>query len=887
MPKTLYLIDGHAQVYRAFHAVEGLTSPDGRPTGAAYGFTRMLLDLVRRHHPDHLVAVFDAPGKTFRHERYPDYKATRKPTPPELLQQIPVIQDIVKAYSIPVFSLSGWEADDLLGALAMQGAAAGVDVVLVTGDKDCGQLLSERIRMYDPRKDVFTTVESFTEKKGLPPEKLVDLMGLWGDTSDNIPGVPGIGQKIGTSLILKYGSLDQLLHHAAEVKGKRGEKLRECKDLALLSRELATIRTDAPVRLDLTAAATSRPDRDELARIFQDLGFRSLLRELNEGAVKKEEKRGYVLVDSPERFKAFMKALKKESHLSVDTETTSRNPMLAQLVGISISWEARSGYYLPFRAPEGSSILGAEQLKAIGTILEDPTVTKTGQNLKYDMIVLRRAGIHLAGVTFDSLLASTLLDGHLRDHDLDSLALRHLDLVKIPTKDLIGTGKKQITMDQVPVEKVCEYACEDADVAWRLEEALDALLQKRDERYILDEIELPLLQVLADTQMIGIRVDRELLARLSDEISLMLNALTEEIHSLAGHEFNIASPKQLAQVLFEEMDLPVIRKTKTGPSTDEAVLTELAARGHELPDRVLYFRKYAKLKNTYLDALPALIHPETGRLHTTLSQTTTATGRLSSREPNLQNIPVRTDKGHGIRAAFVPADGWQMLAADYSQVELRMVAHYSDDNVLRQAFAEEQDIHRVVAAEVNAVDPEDVTPEQRSAAKAINFGIIYGQRAHGLSQATGMSFAEAQDFIDSYFARFPQVKGWIDKTITQAHADGFVRTLRGRRRQIPELASSNRNRRSAAEREAVNTVIQGSAADLIKIAMINIHQRMPEATPTSRMLLQIHDELLFEAPLEEIDQLKDLVREEMEGALSLSVPLRVDMGVGPNWLEAK
>ncbi len=888
MAKQLYLIDGHAHIFRAFYAVEGLSAPDGRPTGAAFGFTRMLLDVLKRQKPDYIAAAFDAPGKTFRHDRFAAYKATRKPTPPELHQQVPIIHEIVHAYGIPVFELAGFEADDVLGTLAAQAVAEGVQVVLVTGDKDCGQLLGDHVRMYDAQKDRFLTAADFEKEKGVSPERLTDLMGLWGDSSDNIPGVPGIGAKIGAQLIDRYGSLEALLDHAEEIKGKRGEVLRTHADQARLSKELATIRTDTPVTLDLAACAAPTPDTDRLAAIFEDLGFKSLLHQLRDGDGPAHKDVDYIAVTTRQDFDALAKALRSQDHIAVDTETTGVDPLRCELVGISLSWEPRTAYYLPFRAPPDAPVLGEEELERLGRVLADERITKTGQNLKYDQLVLQRAGVELRGIVFDSLLASNLLNGHLTAHDLDTLALRYLDIKKIPTRDLIGSGKKQISMAEVPLSKITAYACEDADVALRLEEVLGRDLEADAEaKRLFETLELPLSFVLADMQQNGIRVDCDLLARQSAELTEMLANLTDEIHKLAGHAFNIASPKQLGVVLFEELGLPVLRRTKTGPSTNEATLTELAAMGHELPERLLEYRTYAKLKNTYLDALPQLVHPDTERIHTTFSQTITATGRLSSRDPNLQNIPVRTELGRTIRAAFVPEPGWKLLAADYSQVELRMLAHYAQDEMLGQAFEEGRDIHRVVASEVNGIPEDEVTRQQRSAAKAINFGIIYGQTAHGLSQSTDMSVSRAKEFIDSYFERFPRVRGFIDKTIERAHADGYVRTLLGRKREIPELKSNNKGRRARAEREAVNTVIQGSAADLIKTAMVRLHERLRAEQPEARMLLQIHDELVLEAPPDAVDAVADAVREEMEAALPLSVPIAVDLGVGNNWLELK
>ncbi len=895
MNRTVFLIDGHAQIYRAYYAMENLKSPLGVPTGAVFGFTRMLADLRAAHKPDALIAVFDAPGKTFRHERYPDYKATRKPAPPELIEQIPMVMEVVEAYRVPVVSLAGFEADDLLGTLARQAREAGWDVVLVTGDKDCGQLLEKGVRIYDPAKDIFIDRDGFIGKKGIPPEKLVDLMGLWGDASDNSPGVPGIGEKIGVQLIGEYGSLENLLDHAGEVKGKRGEVLRANRDRALLSKELATINCHAPVKLDLEAALPAEPDLPRLRDIFTRLDFRSFLAKLESPAGAAGETRkldreaaDYRLVDNPERFEAFLRELEKQEFFAFDTETTGLDPLQDKLVGVSFSWKEGTGHYLPFRGPIGAAVLGAAELARLKPIFENPAVKKTGHNLRYDALVLRHAGVGLEGAAFDSLIASSLVDGHLAEHNLKTLSRRYFNLAMTPIEDLIGSGRNQGTMDLVPVADVAAYASADADVSLRLYGVLDKRLDERGARELFEKVEMPLSAVLTRMQATGIRIDADLLARESAETGELLEALTKEIHELAGHPFNIASPKQLSVVLFEEMGLPVIRKTQTGASTDESVLQELAhLHDSEIADRILEYRMYAKLKNTYLDALPRMVNPGTCRLHTSFSQVRTATGRLASSNPNLQNIPVRTERGRAVRAAFIPEDGWRMLAADYSQVELRVLAAFSGDPILARSFEDDLDIHRVVAAEVNGVSPEAVTKDMRSSAKAVNFGIIYGQGAHGLAATTGMSRGQAQRFIDNYFARFPRIRAWMDEVLEEARARGYVETILKFRREIPDIKSSNHMRRARAEREAVNTIIQGSAADLIKTAMVKLAAALRRGGLSARLLLQIHDELLLEAPPGEIEELKGMVRSAMEGAIPLPVPLKVDIGVGANWLETK
>ena len=891
MNQVLFLIDGHAQIYRAYYAMEGLKSPQGKPTGAAFGFTRMLGDIAANHHPDALIAVFDSPGKTFRHERYPEYKANRKPPPPELTEQIPLVMEIVEAHRVPVYALEGFEADDILGTLARQAREAGWEVVLVTGDKDCGQLLGEGVRIFDPAKNLFTDRRSFIEKKGITPEKLIDLMGLWGDSSDNIPGVPGIGEKIGVQLIQDYGSLENLLDHADEIKGKRGEVLRANREQAILSKELATIDCHVPVKLDLAAAKPTTPDAVKLRDIFTRLDFRSFLSRLESpegpGEAKKEEV-DYRLVDNAGAFDAFMKELKQQKLIAIDTETTGLDPLLDKLVGVSVSWKERTGYYLPFRGPVGALLLPASRLEELKAVLENPEIGKTGHNIRYDALVLRHAGVRLAGVVFDSLIASSLVDGHLAEHNLKLLARRHFNVAMTPIEDLIGTGRNQSSMDLVPTADAAAYASADADISFRLYGALDKRLDDRDGRELFAKVEMPLSGILTEMQATGIRLDCGLLADESAETGELLESLTREIHELAGHPFNIASPKQLSVVLFEEMKLPVVRKTQTGASTDESVLQELAGlHDSEIAQRILEYRMYAKLKNTYLDALPKMVNPETGRLHTSFSQVRTATGRLASSNPNLQNIPVRTERGRAVRAAFIPESGWKMLAADYSQVELRVLAAFSGDPILAQAFADDLDIHRVVAAEVNGIAPDQVTKEQRSSAKAVNFGIIYGQGAHGLAATTGMSRSQAQRFIDDYFARFPRIKDWMAEALVRAAERGYVETILKFRREIPDIKSSNHMKRSRAEREAINTIIQGSAADLIKTAMVRLAAALRREKLAARLLLQIHDELLLECPPEELEPLQAVVREAMEKAIPLAVPLKVDIGIGDNWLETK
>ena len=886
MVNNLYIIDGHAQIYRAFYALEGLRSPTGEPVNAIFQFTRMLMHLLREQNPDSVIAVFDAPGKNFRHKLYPEYKANRKPAPEELKSQINPIIEIVKDFNIPVISIAGYEADDIIGALSVQAATAKIPTTIVSGDKDLAQLLNSQIRLYDPRKNIFTTENDFIEENGFPPEKLTDLMGLWGDTADNIPGVTGIGKKIGRNLIQKYKTLEELLERASEIKGKRGETLLKSKDIAMLSKKLATIDCNTETDIDLSTLKPPLPDAQALREKFQKYGFKALLNELDHDNPPPQEDRDYQLINTKEKFSALLAKLENTKHISLDTETTGLDPMSAELVGISLSMEEKSAFYLPFKGKEDEQILSSTELNQLKPFLESDQISKSGQNIKYDLLILRRNGIKVKNIIFDTLIASSLLESYIRGHDLDSLAGRHLGIEKVPTKEIIGTGSKEITMDQAGIEKVCNYACEDADITLRLEKIFSERLNK-DEKILLTEIELPLAKILENMQFTGICVNADLLKKQSEELAMILESITARIYEIAEKEFNIASPKQLGKIMFEDLGYPVIKKTKTGFSTDEGVLKELAERGYELPGLLLEYRQYSKLKNTYLDALPKMVNHKTGRIHTTFSQTTTATGRLSSNNPNLQNIPIRSERGKAIRAAFIPQKDWVMLAADYSQVELRMLAHLSQDRVLMEAFHNNEDIHSVVAAAINNLELNQVTSEQRYAAKAINFGIIYGQTAHGLSRTTGISRYEAQQFIDSYFQQFPDIKSFIEATITKAHELNGIHTMFKRWRLIPELKSSKKVERERGEREAVNTLIQGSAAELIKKAMLGVSKKIQETNIAANMLLQIHDELVFEVSQDNLEDLRKIVKTEMESALSLNIPLKVDIGTGKNWLELK
>jgi len=897
MAKTLYLIDGHSHCYRAFHAIRGMTAPDGKqPTNAVYGFVSMLLSLIKKQKPDLLGVVFDAPGPTFRHKMYDKYKGTRPPMPDELRTQLPLIMEIVSAYNIPLYLKEGFEADDILGTIAKKGEKAGLEVYLVTGDKDTFQLITDAVKVYDTQKDSIRDRDWLKRQKGIAPEQMIDLLALQGDSTDNVPGVPGVGEKTALKFLKEYGSLEGLYENTDKLKGKQKEKVEGNRDQALLSRKLVTIDTAVDVKVDFTNFTLAGQDTTRLRELFKKLGFKRFLNELGadgdsaKAAAAAAERRDctYRLVNRKKEFVALTGKLAKQKLLSVDLETTSVYPVQAELVGMSFSFKEKEAYYVPVKARAEDTCLNVDMvLAALKPIYESEKIAKIGQNIKYDAIVLRRYGVELKNVVFDTMIASYLLNPERRSNSLDALSLEHLGIEKIATKEIIGSGKNTITMDQAPLEKVSDYACEDADAVFRLHALLSKKIKEAKLEKLLTEVELPLIESLMEMELTGVRLDKKLLKAMSKNLEENIALIEQEIFESAGHEFNINSPKQLSAVLFTELGLPITRKTKTGASTDSDTLAYLATM-HDLPKLIVEYRNLGKLKSTYVDALPALINPKTGRVHASFNQTITATGRLSSSDPNLQNIPIREETGKSIRRAFVPDDKEHLfLSSDYSQIELRLLAHYSKDEGLIEAFNEGKDIHTIVAAEINGIDEDEVTPEQRTGAKAVNFGIIYGLSAYGLSQDIGISVKSAKLFIDSYFEMYPQVKDFIDDTVAFAREHGCVKTILGRVRHLAEIHSSNKNLQKFAERAAVNTVLQGSAADLIKVAMNTICSKKKAQGLESKLLLQIHDELLFEVPKKELAAMETLVRTEMEGALTLAVPLIVATGKGKNWLELK
>ncbi|MBE0597410.1 MAG: DNA polymerase I [Desulfuromonadales bacterium] len=886
-PKRLYLIDGSSYIYRAYFAIRHLSTSQGVATNAVYGFTNMLLKVMREEHPDHLAVIFDAKGPTFRKEIYPQYKANRVAMPDDLVPQIPLIKEVVRALRLPAFALEGFEADDIIATLVRRFVAEGMQITVVTGDKDLLQIVGEQVRLYDTMRDKFSGLPEVAERFGGPPSVVTDVLALAGDTSDNIPGVPGIGEKTARELIAEFGSLENLLANVDRVKGaKRQENLRAFADQARLSRRLVELREDLPVALEYDDFALGEPDRQALTALFKRLEFHKLQQEFSVGTRSTGE--GYHCVLAPPNFDTLCHELRQAGRFSLDTETTDIDPMRAELVGISFAVRPGEGWYVPIghHYPDAPEQLEREAVLArLRPLLADPTLAKIGQNLKYDLLVLRRAGLPVAGIEFDTMIASYLGQPAAKSHSLDTLAADLLGHQMISYKEVTAQGKKQIPFAEVDCEKAAVYAAEDADITLRLAAPLAEKLAETGQEKLFCEVEMPLMEVLADMEWTGVRIDPVFLRELSGELAAKLVALETKIHEMCGGPFNIGSPKQLGEVLFGRLHLARGKRTKTGWSTDVEVLTKLAEE-HEVCARILDYRSLAKLTSTYTDSLPQLIDPETGRIHTSFNQTVTATGRLSSSDPNLQNIPIRTEEGRRIREAFIPADGNLLLSADYSQVELRILAHLADEPALRESFARGEDIHTRTASEIFGIFPEMVTPEMRRQAKTINFGVLYGMSAFGLAKELGIGRREAQEFIDHYFARYPRVRLFIESKVAEGREKKYVTTLLGRRGAVPDILSKNGMVRAFAERNAINYPIQGSAADIIKVAMINLHRRLAREKLRTTMVLQVHDELVFEVPEAELETAIALVREEMEGAVQLTVPLAVDIGTGRNWSEA-
>ncbi|MHC4562483.1 MAG: DNA polymerase I [Planctomycetota bacterium] len=909
MAKTLYILDGHSQIFRAYYApFRDLTSPTGEPTRAVYVFCSMLLKFIADKKPDYLAMAVDGPAaKLQRREVYADYKVTRKPTPDDFHPQAERIMQIVEAMGIPVLQVEGHEADDILATAAERFAADDLQVVLVSRDKDLDQLINPNVVLYDPMKDEVIDADSLQAAKGYTPAEAVEIQTLTGDSTDNIPGVPGIGPKTAVKLIGQYGTADAVVAHADDLTPKQRENVLAAADTLPLTRQLVTLKRDVPLTLALDDVAFAGVG-EKVRPIFAELGFNRLMDQLDELGVGGEAAmdvqavaaRGgqttaadfdYTCIDTEKALVTFVKDLTKKlakaKRLAVDTETTGTQPMWAELVGISLACEPGKAVYIPVKGPLGATTLDVDIVrKHLGGVLADAGVQKIGHNFKYDSIILTNAGFEIAGDIFDTMVAAHVLDSSRMTYKLDALAAELLGHHCIPIEEIIGRGRNQITMDTAPVDAVSTYAAEDADVTLRLADVLVEQLAAEQLGDLLAELEMPLLPVLADMERHGVLVDPQRLKKMETALSHRADELRKRIIALAGCEFNPDSPKQLAAILFDELELPVLKRTKTGPSTDASVLSQLAVE-HELPALVLDYRKLTKLLGTYLKALAACIHPTTRRVHTSFNQAGTATGRLSSSDPNLQNIPIRSEDGRQIRSAFVAPEGCRLLSADYSQVELRMLAHLCEDETMMAAFVDDQDIHRIVAAEVFGVPLAEVDDSQRAAAKGVNFGIIYGQTAFGLSVGLRIPRGEAADFIKRYHARFPKIRDFLAACVEQAKAQGYVETIFGRRRRIVDIDAKNPQQRAAAERLAINSVVQGSAADLIKQAMVNIAARITAENRPTRMLLQIHDELVFETPIKAVDAEKTMVIEEMTGAIDLRIPLKVDVGVGDNWMDAK
>jgi DNA polymerase-1 len=870
-----------------------LTNSKGMHTGAAYGIINMLRRLLADFEPTHLAVVFDAKGKTFRDDLYAEYKANRPPMPDEMREQLDPIRSIVEALGIPLLEVSGVEADDVIGTLAEQGKARGFAVTISTSDKDMAQLVNKSVTMVNTMDGGVLDPQGVKEKFGIAPEQMVDYLTLIGDTVDNVPGVPKVGPKTAAKWLAQYGSLDEIIAHAGDIGGKVGENLRDSLDRLPLSRTLVTIKRDVELDVGPDELQPRAPDNDQLRGLYSDLEFKTWLSEILAGSEESPQqaaKADYETVTDKKRLTAWIKRLKQAQYFAFDTETTSLDYMSADLVGVSFAIEPGEAAYVPCAhdyddAPK--QIPRDDLLAALKPLLEDPERIKLGQNLKYDMSVLARCGIDLVGVGFDTMLESYVLDSTATRHDMDSLALKYLSHRTIHFEDIAGKGAKQLTFNQIPLEQAAPYAAEDADVTLRLHRVLWPRLEAEDSlKRLFEDIEMPLVPVLSRIERNGVFVDRSMLETQSSELAARIEEIAARAYDEAGEEFNLGSPKQIQGILFEKLELPVLEKTPKGqPSTAESVLQELAHE-YPLPKLILEYRSMSKLKSTYTDALPACINAQTGRVHTSYHQAVASTGRLSSTDPNLQNIPVRTPEGRRIRQAFVAPPGHRILAADYSQIELRIMAHLSGDEGLKTAFDSGEDIHRATAAEVFGVSLKNVSAEERRSAKAINFGLIYGMSAFGLGRQLGIPRREAQDYVDLYFDRYPGVKRFMDETRERARDRGYVETVFGRRLYLPEIKSRNPARRQYAERTAINAPMQGTAADIIKRAMIALDHWLEASGASARMIMQVHDELVFEVAEDSVGDVQAKVLELMESAAELDVPLKVDAGSGNNWDEA-
>jgi len=895
----LLLFDGNALIHRAFHAIPPLTlAKTGEMVNAVQGFASTLLKVLNDIRPAYWAIAFDRPGPTFRHEKFEDYKAQRPKAPDELITQIHRVHQLVDAFHIPVFEIEGFEADDVLGTLSRQAEQQNMETLVVTGDNDMLQIVSPKTKVMSPRRGFSDTViydeAGVEEKYGIPADKLADLKALTGDPSDNIPGVPGIGDKTAAKLLRQFGNLEGIYEHLDEVTPERLQNLlRDHKDLVFRNKELASIITNVPITLDLDACHVKAYDRNQVVELFRELGFVQLLSRLPEDIEKQlplvEAKpvvsQDYHTITTEEELDDLARRLQSAVELTVDTETSSKEVMLCELVGISLSSNPGEAYYIPVGHRGLSQIIQlpiAKVTDKLKPILEDSKIPKIAQNGKFDMTVLAEYGINLKNLAFDTMLAAYLLGE--RSLNLKALAFNKLGVEMTPITDLIGKGPKQISMNMLPIEQVADYACADADITLRLKNVLDKELREEGLWQLFSEVEIPLVPVLVAMERSGVALDVQLLSDMSNSLGKDMLRLEAEVYNCLGRRFNINSSQQLSGVLYEELKLPKPRKTKSGYTTEASSLEELKGT-HPIVELILQYRQLAKLKSTYTDAFCALVNPKTGRLHTSFNQTGTTTGRLSSSEPNMQNLPVRTELGGKIRQAIIAKPGWQLLSADYSQIDLRVLAHISQDPELIATFMRDEDVHTATASRIFNVPEDKVTSEMRRVAKTVNFGVIYGMSGYGLEQATSFSREEAGEFISAYFEKYPGVRQHIEDTKKQAYECGYVQTVMGRRRYIPEIKSPNRQVREAAERMAINMPVQGTSADIIKIAMVNLHREMEKQGLRTRMTLQVHDELLFELPPEEMDRMKELVTEIMPQALELRVPLKIDIKTGKNWAE--
>ncbi len=918
MNNPVYILDVFSLVFQVFHGLPPMTGPAGQPTNAVYGFTRDLMNLLRDHRPSHLYCAMDSPGPGIRKDWYPEYKANRDAMPEDLVPQIAMIEQVMNGFGLPVIRAEGWEADDIFATLAKRAVEAGHDVRIVTSDKDARQLVGEHVQLFHIRKNEFQDADFVLQQWGVRPDQVIDFQSLVGDSVDNVPGMPLVGPKKARTLLEQFDTLEEVLANADQVNGKKlKENLVHFADQSRLSRRLVTLYDDLPLDLDWDAQKITTPNVTRLNELFAEFGFRSFPTQLQtlidssddnhptstparnddiptvdstheqqQGQLFGQSPRDWTLVDTPDQFVTFLEELEKQNRFCFDLETTSLNELAADIVGWAFCWEAGRSWYLPVRGPKGAKLLDPDTVsESLRSVIENPEIEKTNQNIKYDMLVLRRAGLELQGIGVDPMIGHFLLDSGSRSHSLAALSEKYLNHTMIPISDLIGKGKNQKSMADIDTAVVAEYASEDADVSWQVAEMVTTQLKHENLWDLYWDIERPLIPILAKMEHTGIRLDSNELGQQAESVGERLEQLVTEIYELAGREFNIDSPKQLREILFEELKLPVQKRTKTGPSTDQSVLEKLAPL-HPLPKHITAHRQLGKLKNTYLDALPALVNQQTGRLHTSFNQVAAATGRLSSLQPNLQNIPIRTEEGRQVRRAFVPGDdSMLLLCADYSQVELRVLAHFSGDPAMQDAFQNGIDIHRAVAAEVFGVEADLVDSDMRRMAKAVNFGVVYGQSPFGLAAGLGISQQEAAAFIDDYFTRYYGVAEYLDRVLEDCRRSGYAETIRGRRRPIHGIRPLPNRQRNMPERTAINSVIQGSAADLIKLAMIRVDQALTRDSHPGIMLLQIHDELVFEVPENQLESLVALVRKEMESALDLDVPLLVDCAAGPNWLE--